>query len=267
MKLPVESIVLCEGVHDRAFWKGWLEHLGCQDARPKLPTGGYGKALDPFGKDVAQGHFALRTASDAFVRIRPCNGDKGVLAELKKRLAERTTNGLRRLVVGLDLDNDVADSAADAERTARLREGIEKRIRLADPTATSTGDGDFSLDGGDTIVSLVLWSAADAHTPELPRKQTLERLVCAAFRSAHPDRAAAVAAWLASRPAPPAASPKEHAWSHMAGWYADKNCDDFYQHVWREDAVVRELKARLELSGAWQIASALVSSAAPRGAA
>ena len=26
-----ESVILCEGFLDRAFWAGWLEHLGCTD--------------------------------------------------------------------------------------------------------------------------------------------------------------------------------------------------------------------------------------------
>jgi hypothetical protein len=88
---------------------------------------------------------------------------------------------------------------------------------------------------------------------------TLEGLVCAAFRAAYPDRARAVAAWLASRPHPPEVSPKEHAWSHMAGWYATGNCDDFYQGVWRDPAVATQLEARLRASGAWRIAEALAS--------
>jgi hypothetical protein len=255
MTTPAESVVLCEGVHDRAFWKGWLSHLRCRDARPDLPAGGFGKARDPFGKIVEQGQFAFLSPAGSFVRVRPCNGDKGVLAELKKRLAYRTTEAVPRLVVGLDVDADVASP----EVLGRIRDSIERRVRQADPAATTTGDGDFSIDGGATLVSVVLWCADDIGGLELPAHQTLERLVCSALRAAYPERAAAVAAWLATRPAPPPSTPKEHAWSHMAGWYADKNCDDFYQAVWRDDAVAHQLRARLEASGAWRIASALAA--------
>jgi hypothetical protein len=254
---PTESVVLCEGVHDRAFWKGWLEHLGCRDARPRLPTGGIGKAVDPFGKPVEQGQFAFVSPSGAFVRVRPCNGDKGVLSELKKRLEGRMTNGLLRLVVGLDIDADVAEVGAEAERIARIREGIEKRVTDADPCAIFMEEGDFALDGRATLVSMVLWSSDDRPTSELPASHTLERLVCSALRASYPERATAVATWLASRPSPPAASPKEHAWSHMAGWYARHNCDDFYQDVWRDPAVASALKDRLRSSGAWRIAESL----------
>jgi hypothetical protein len=33
-----ESVIYCEGYHDRAFWMGWLGHLGCSD--PGLPPPG-----------------------------------------------------------------------------------------------------------------------------------------------------------------------------------------------------------------------------------
>jgi hypothetical protein len=55
------------------------------------------------------------------------------------------------------------------------------------------------------------------------------------------------------------AGPKEHAWSHMAGWYADKGCDDFYQALWRDDAVIPHLRSRLEASGAWGAVEALIA--------
>ncbi|MDT7815668.1 MAG: hypothetical protein QOJ42_5584 [Acidobacteriaceae bacterium] len=33
-----ESVILCEGYHDRAFWDGWLRYLGCSD--PGVPPPG-----------------------------------------------------------------------------------------------------------------------------------------------------------------------------------------------------------------------------------
>lgn len=263
MNEPIESVILCEGVHDRAFWRGLLMHrLSCRDARPELPTGGFGPARDPFDKPVVQGQFAFLTPSNAFVRVRPCSGDKGVMAELKKRLAERTTNALARLVVGLDVDASAADEAMLAARIATLREGVEKRVRQADAAAITNDEGDFVIDGGATIVSVMAWSAHDAHTEELPSKQTLERLVCAALRAAFPTRGEDVAAWLRSRRDAPAGSEglvKEHAWSHMAGWFALSNCDDFYQAVWRDRAVAAQLEGRLRAAGAWRIAEAIAA--------
>jgi hypothetical protein len=69
-----------------------------------------------------------------------------------------------------------------------------------------------------------------------------------------------VDAWLRSRHSPPgstAGGAKEHAWSHMAGWYASHNCDDFYHAVWRDEKVAPELEVRLRASGALRVADAL----------
>jgi hypothetical protein len=49
MSAAEESVILCEGFHDRAFWAGLLERkLQCTDARPKLANGNLGTAMDPF---------------------------------------------------------------------------------------------------------------------------------------------------------------------------------------------------------------------------
>jgi hypothetical protein len=41
-----ESVILCEGYHDRAFWKGWLTHLRCSD--PGEPPPGSSRRRDIF---------------------------------------------------------------------------------------------------------------------------------------------------------------------------------------------------------------------------
>jgi hypothetical protein len=250
MSAAEESVVLCEGFHDRAFWKGWLKHLGCIDLPGRAPF------FDPFGKPVPPGHFAFRSASGAFVRLQSCGGDKGVLARLEDRLTERVTNALHRLVVNLDTDAD--DAAGALVRSTGLRAAVESRVAKADPAWSTTADGDLALDGGSTLVSTIFWCADDPLTAELPAKQTLERLVCAALRTTYPARGASVASWLAARSAPPPESPKEHAWSHMAGWYANNGCDDFYQAVWRDPPVAAQLEARLRAGGAWRAVEALV---------
>src|SRR5262249_972525 len=108
-------------------------------------------------------------------------------------------------------------------------------------------------------ISIIFWRAEDPAADHLPGQQTLERLVCAALCEAYPDRAAAVATWLASRPLAPPAGPKEHAWSHMAGWDGEHNCDDFYQAVWRDARVVAQLERRLRASGSYRVVEALAS--------
>lgn len=258
----IESVVLCEGYHDRSFWTGWLERLGCRDARRRADGTLGPPPRDPFGVPVTQGHFAFITPAGSFLRVQPCGGDQKVLRALTNRLTERTTKPLRHLIVNLDddsvdppgvehmlsHDNEILQAVAN-----RVREVTHGRI-AASSTAT-----ELHIEGERTIVSTIIWSSHDPQTPELPTKQTLERLVCSAIRAAYPERAAAVSAWLRGRPSPPSATPKEHAWSHMAGWFATHNCDDFYQALWRDDAIAQALVERLTSSGAQQIATALTT--------
>lgn len=255
-----ESVILCEGYHDRSFWSGWLERLGFTDAR-RRPDGSIGEAIDPFGRRVAGGDFGFRSRAGSFLRVRPCGGDSKVLDAIQLRLSDRVRKPITHLVVNLDTDAD--DASSSEERARALASAIENRVHQAAPGAVRTNGGALSIDGGATLISLVLWSAPDPATPELPAKQTLERLVCAALRSAYPQRAADVAAWLASRKGPPPGTSglvKEHAWSHMAGWYAGHNCDDFYQVVWRDERAATELEARLHASGALGLMTSLAGS-------
>ncbi len=260
MSAAEESVILCEGFHDRAFWAGLLERkLQCTDARPKLANGNLGTAMDPFVPSgrVSSGDFAFHTPSGAFVRIRPCHGDSKVLAMTTIRLKERTTKALRHLIVNLDVDAD----DDDAERAKLRAEGIEQRVEQIvtsiDPSAKRRADNDIEVDGGKTLVSTVLWTTQDPAAPELPVKHTLERLVCAALHEAYPERAAAVAGWLANRPSPPPPSPKDHAWSHMAGWYGAKGCDEFYQALWNDEKVAAQLQKRLVANGSWRAIDAI----------
>ncbi|MRG94739.1 hypothetical protein [Polyangium spumosum] len=259
MTSPSESVVLCEGFHDRAFWKGWLEHLRCEDARPVRPDGSYGTAKDPFGKPVQGGQWAFRTPGGGFLRVSPCGGDNGVLKELRTRLEGRKTNALRRVITSLDNDAITSDVAL-SQRAESLRQSFTSAIAAADPRYERLANGDLILDDGRTVASLVLWQSAAERVPaHVPAKQTLERLVCSALCAAYPDRGAAVAAWLVARPDAPPPGPKEFAWSHMAGWYASKGCDEFYQALWKDAAVAEALRQRLDAAGAWDIVEALIA--------
>jgi hypothetical protein len=98
----------------------------------------------------------------------------------------------------------------------------------------------------------------DPPSAGLPAQQSLERLVCAALVAAYPPRGPAVTNWLDSRPAAPVAGPKEFAWSHMAGWYAEYGSDAFFRKLWLDAPAVTELQTRLTACGAWRVAEALV---------
>ncbi len=259
-----EIVVLCEDYDDRAFWAEMLQRcFGFRDARE-----GKRRAIDPFGKPVEGGQFAFLSPADRFVRIRPCSGRSEVFESLGDRLARRGNLPVQRLVVSVDSDAMAVTQVA-ASVSATL-DAVAERARRADAAFKRLPAGDLSLDGGATLVSVVVWSSED-DSPDLPRKQTLERLVCAALRGAYPERAAAVASWLRGRPEPPFArvedgqsaerrlsvEPKEHAHSYFAGWFAEHGCDDFFRAVWRDAAVAAQMESRLRASGAWRIASSL----------
>ncbi len=53
-----ECLILCEGLDDRAFLVGRLEHLGVENPRPKHLAE---PPRDPWGARVSKGSFAFRT--------------------------------------------------------------------------------------------------------------------------------------------------------------------------------------------------------------
>jgi hypothetical protein len=251
-----ESVILCEGFHDRAFWDGWLTSLGCKSDGFKPGTPGY-PAPDPWGDEVRGGQFAYRSKSGSFVRVRPCNGKSNVLREARIRITRRTIKRLLRLIINVDVDTSA--SGATPAPTGLRQQDVFHQVQLIDPLASINAEGEIEIDAGATKVALIRWETNDPPAPGLPDQQTLERLVSAALVAAYPPRAKAVQDWLAMRPTPPPPDPKEHAWSYMAGWYAEHGCENFYANLWRDVAVVRELESRLRSSGAWQIAETVAS--------
>jgi hypothetical protein len=252
-----ESVILCEGYHDRAFWAGWLTHLGCTD--PGIPSVGRttrSQVLDPWNTPVTGGHFAYHSRSAQFVRIVPCHGKSKVLQAARFRLGQRGLKPLIRLVI--NVDSDVAASGTSTGTTGLRRQDVEQLVRNTfDPAATVNADGEIEVDGGATRVTLIRWEVNDPPARGLPDQQTLERLVSAALAAAYPGRATALQDWLDSRPGPPPADPKDHAWSYMAGWYAEQGSEFFYSNLWRDAGVVNQLESRLRSSGAWQIGETL----------
>jgi len=145
--------------------------------------------------------------------------------------------------------------------TGLRRQDLLAVVREFDPDAREDDRGDIALFAGATAISLVRWEAAAADALGVPARQTLERLVCAALVAAFPKRGPSVQNWLDSRPDAPDAGPKEFAWSHMAGWYAEHGCQEFYSYLWTAEGgdgrVRAELEKRLRGCGAWRIAEAL----------
>jgi hypothetical protein len=175
---------------------------------------------------------------------------------MRNRLNARQLDPVSHLVVSIDPDTD-ANGAGTA--TGLRGKDVEREVCAIDPSARRNAAGDVILDQGATTVFLVRWEASDVQLAGVPLKQCLERLVCAALVAAYPNRGPAVEQWLEGRPDPPPAKAKEFAWSHMAGWYADRGCEAFYRALWSDERVASELKSRLTSSGAWRIGDALVS--------
>lgn len=230
MSGPRQSIILCEGYDDRSFWAGWLVvGLGCTEA----------KGRDPWGRMVNQGKYAYRSKTDAFLLVHPCDGRERLTEQARFYLSGHPTHPLAHLLINHDSDED-APGWGDRE------------IELKKVTGAATIPDDVSL-------SVVVWGCDDgAEAVGIPIEQTLERLVAASIVAAYPDRGPVVRDWLARQPATIGAPHKAHTYSLLAKWYGDHGCDDFFRAIWRDDAVRRELEARLHASGAWSPVAALV---------
>ncbi len=246
-----EAVILCEGYYDRDFWAGWLESLGCPKPVP-------GSVHDTGGQPVSgHGHYGYWTKDRRFIRIVPCHGKEILLSEARRRIEGRHVDPVpSRLVLCVDPDTQ---AAGPTSVTGLRIADVERLVHAIELSAAQSPDGDIDLDNGATKVSLVRWEVPDADAPGVPRQQTLERLACSALIAAYPARGPAIAAWLANRPDAAAAGPKAHAWSHMAGWYADLGCSAFYKNLWSDPKVVQELESRLKACGAWRVAETLTA--------
>jgi hypothetical protein len=237
-----ERVVLCEGFHDRAFWQGALEGLKCVD--PGAAKGGRKPVLDLDGKVVGRGQFGFYTPSEHFVRVVPCHGKENVLPALRDKVRGLETGRIDFIVVNWDDDGDVRAPTP----AAPFPQAVHQAVHAIDPAAHPIAGG-RSVFQGKTRVLVAPWRVGDVHSTALPWKQTLERLVTSAIDAAYPGRGQAVGDWLGGLPNTDAHKP--HAWSHMAGWFADHGSDGFYRAVWEDVKIRAELVTRLTACGAW----------------
>ncbi len=254
-----ESVILCEGYHDRAFWKGWLEHLGCVD--PGLHSGKSVRTpiLDPWGTRVVGGQYAFHGHSGQFIRLVPCHGKTKLRPAVAARLSERKTKSLAQLVVNFDSDQPAHDTGATDHLSLNT---LEQLTLSQDHRRTVIGPGDYLLDAGQTRVSGVVWTAPAAELPGVPRHQTLERIICAATATAFPERGHCVKQWLESRPNSPAREcleGKEIIYSYMAGWHAEQGSEPFYSHVWTVPPIRDALIEHLKQTPSWKLVEQLVT--------
>jgi len=135
-----ETVVLCEGYYDRAFWSGLLQHLGCRSLRPRPG----GTVLDPFNTRVQGGDHAFLSVTHRFLRVRPCQGKDQVKSAATLRLKERAGKPLERLVINVDCDLN-ADGTPNASATVNLP-SMENLLRQLDPGMTADAIGTLRVD-------------------------------------------------------------------------------------------------------------------------
>ena len=95
-----ESVILCEGYYDRAFWAGWLTHLGCTDPGQRANGTHRIPVKDPWNvKEFAWSYMAgwyAELGSETFYR-KLWSEDRSA-AQLRSRL---TKSGMWRVAEAL----------------------------------------------------------------------------------------------------------------------------------------------------------------------
>lgn len=249
--MSIQHVILCEGYDDRAFWSGWLLHIGCKDLSVRPDSSRIKRVEDPWGRVVSRGQFGFATAGGAFVRLVPCDGGGNVASTAAQFFKEHTTHPIGRLLINLDADDTVDVTSTSAR-------DVIAGIAQAHGGDTSIGTASAYSAAG-VHVCPIIWECRDSLAPGIPAKQTLERLVAAAIVAAYPQRGPSVATWLAHEPRG-GDSHKHHALSYLAKWYAEHGPDDFYKALWRDESTAAQLEQRLRDGGAWAHVEALAHS-------
>lgn len=232
--------IYVEGYHDRAFLKGWLLHRRWEDARKR----NRGKVRNPVTNiSLEPGRFGFYSPMDStFVEVSPAFGDRSLLSLISSQLKVADPPNPHEIVIVLDIDGTDL-----IEGTERRKQSVHDCLVRSGVEVTCEGPS-WRLASG-VLIHLALWSCEGPDCDGVPNAHTLERIISAALARSYPARAAAVQAWLDSRPAPPKPSAKEHSWSYMAGWYADKGCDAFLSTLWDDPTIALELESVLSESG------------------
>ena len=247
----IESIIYCEGYHDRSFWDGILKCLGCTSLKTKDGTA----VIDPFGEELKGGHFAYHSKSGRFIRLVPCHSKNDVIKFAKVRLQLIATKPVDRLI--LNVDSDLSSILSVEEATQKRFSTLSDKARNISQSSQLSKAFDFNFEGGALLISFIDWHTDAPSSILLPDQQTLERLVCDALLTAYPERSKTLTPWLTDLPEVATKVVKTYAWSHMAGWHAGDNCDAFYSRLWEDEKVKVELIDRLIACGAWRVAEEL----------
>lgn len=247
---PVRQIwILAEGYDDRAFWSGWLTHLGATDARDVdkarwRALGLHERDRQGGGEAGTKGMFTFIFETHALLfKVVPVQEQQldadALAATLADKLSLRQTAQTPYRAFIINQDDDTTASAP----AARTPDAVRTRLRNRGEAFEEIPFG-ARLDDGTEVLQFT-WRCDDADAPHLPAKQTLERLVCAAIGAVHPTRLKSLRRWLGERPEPTGADHKATAGGLWAGWSADDGWGDFYKAIWRDAAIARALLGRL----------------------
>ncbi|NNJ27625.1 hypothetical protein [Alienimonas chondri] len=250
------AIIVCEGYHDRAFWSGLLINHAGFVAPPKGE-----RVKDPAGMPVTGGQFGFRSvAGERYAEIVPARGVSKLLETFDIQLKRSKRLAVRHLIYNYDSDSPTSGAR---ERLATLRDRVVNAAKGATQQVTDYDEDRLQFEvsrtgGANTLVAVCPWAC---DTPEgleegvrngIPEKQTLERLVCAAYASAEPDRVTRTAVWLAENPArAEPRSAKSEAFSLMAKWHPVDGVERFYESLWEDERTRGPLLKLLASSEAW----------------
>jgi hypothetical protein len=228
------AVALVEGFHDRDFFAGLLTRRGWMIPREQGRSDG--QVISPGGEVLKGGRHGYRfDATNAFLEVRRCGGDRDIIPAAKRliqSLSSSQSNQADHLILCWDAD----------VRAESMIEAVRHLLR-DQQSLDSTPPFTLQKSGLPLRVDLCFWGVAD----QLPmRNGCLEAVVYAASIDAHPPRSEALDNWMKSRPNAPAVVAKNYMWSLMAGWHADRGCEDFLrQAIWQDAPVCDALLQRL----------------------
>ncbi len=244
-----QIFILCEGLHDRAFWKGVLSFLGCTSlSGPALPL-----PVDPSGFSVRGGQNAFQGRQGGFIRVVLAHGRRGLLEGAKVLLKGRAgSKRLRCLILNSDAEEN-ADGTPSGHGELQFKTLLQL-ARTFDPQARRAAEHVISLDANTRRIIAFPWRSTAPPTPGVPHQQSLERLICGALAAVHKDRPAHLEAWLKSWPAPAPPHPREHAFSHLTRWFVEHDrYEAFCESLWNDPQIAAELRDQLERQGVWTL--------------
>ena len=248
---PGVGLILCEGPEDRAFWNGLLKFRGWDRVDPKTGRGGGEGDRRPYTLGTPDRPDA---APRPYVEVLPVGGYGELEKALRTQLRKDAVKQVVREVL-LNFDTDLSEQDVEKGLTGKTPATVRRNLDAKKLPCVLEPDDSIRLTTTGTRVALTPWTSEGETRPGVPEKQTLERLVCDAVATAHPRRAAAVHAWLDSRPdVDPEVEPHRHksaALSYYAGWYTGGGSFAFYEGLWRDDPVAEELERLLTETGVW----------------